>query len=201
MKSNQYSTKVFETTIENESQFVSFMDANYELFKNHLISIKGSLSDAMIKYLNDKPLIFVNNLDLPKAKSARASVAPKSEPKKQEALKADIKKEQKQALKIIDKPLRSGQIIDHNGDILLLERVNSGAKVIAKGSIIALNLVDGDLVSNGEFIIISNSKKSNILFHGVMIDTILLKYKLNKIALKDNKITIESVSKKELTWV
>ena len=202
MKSNQYSVKVFETNIEDEAQFISFIDANYELFKNHLISIKGFMSKDIIDYLNNKHLVFVNNLDLPRAKATKIPfVAPKQEEKVEEKHEKVQIKLKTQALKIIDKPLRSGQTIEHNGDILLLERVNSGAKVTAQGSIIALNLIGGDLVSNGEFIIIPESKKTNILFHGVMIDTVLLKYKLNKIALANNKITVESVSKKELTWV
>lgn len=215
MKSSQYSIKVFETDIEDEKQFISFMDANYELFKNHLISIKGSISDEIVEYLKSKNLVFVNDITLPRSKGSRNSniqpkplakeaVASKQEEPKKEASKqekAQPKVEQKQPLKIIDKALRSGQTIEHNGDVLLFERINSGAKVMAEGSILALNLVDGDLVSNGDFIIIPESKKTNILFHGVMIDTILLKHKLNKIALKDNKITIESVYKKELTWV
>jgi len=103
--------------------------------------------------------------------------------------------------RVINEPLRSGQFIEHNGDVLITERINSGAKVVASGNIIALNVVNGDISSTGDFIVIGNTQKSNIIFQGVQIDNTLLENRLNKIEFIDDEILIKAISKKELTWV
>lgn len=192
MRSNQYSIKVFETAIEDENKFIAFIDANYELFKNHLISIQGIIPQKVLDYFNDKSLKYINNLDLPKAKKTKDNFVM-------------IAQEEEQSnnveCRVISEPLRSGQFVEHNGDVLITERINSGAKVIASGNIIALNIINGDISSTGTFIVIGQTDKSNIIFHGVKIDNTLLENRLNKIELIDDEILIKAISKKELTWV
>jgi len=68
LKSNQFSIKVFETAIEDEDKFITFIDANYELFKNHLISIQGEIPPKVLEYFQAKSLKYINNFELPKAK-------------------------------------------------------------------------------------------------------------------------------------
>ena len=187
MKSNQYSIKVFETKIEDDNKFISFMSTNYELFKNHLILIQGNISKNISEFLNYKSLKYINNLTLPRVKKIETKYIESKKPK-------EIIKEK---LKIVTTPLRSGQILEYNGDVLIFDRMNSGSKVISSGNIIALNIINGDIDSTGDFIIISNTIKSNILFHGIKIDNSLLKEKLNKIEYIDSdNITISSISKK-----
>jgi len=53
-------------------------------------------------------------------------------------------------LKVLTRPLRSGQFVQHDGAILIMERINSGAKIAALGSVIALSVVEGDISSTGE---------------------------------------------------
>jgi len=192
LKSNQYSIKVFETAIEDEDKFITFIDANYELFKNHLISIQGDIPQKVLDFFNDKSLKYINNYDLPKAKKTKDNFVIVEE-KAQEVFKTECR--------IISQPLRSGQEIEHHGDVLITDRINSGAKVKASGNIVALSVVNGDISSDGAFIMMKQSDKSNILFHGVKIDNTLLENRLNKIELVDNEIIIKAISQKELTWV
>ena len=72
MRNRQYSLKVFETTIENEKDFISFFELHYLLFKDHLILIKGDISDTIRKYLNEKQLKFLHNGVLPVGRSRKA---------------------------------------------------------------------------------------------------------------------------------
>lgn len=190
MRSNQYSIKVFETSIEDENKFITFIDANYELFKNHLIVIQGDISQKVIEYFTQKSLKYIQNFDLPKAKKMKDSF-----------VLVHPEEEKEDGCLIVSEPLRSGQYIEHNGDILITERVNSGAKVVASGNIVALNVVNGDMSSTGDFIVIGDTQKSNIIFHGVKIDNTLLENRLNKIEFNDDGIIIKAISKKELTWV
>ncbi|MBN2824691.1 MAG: hypothetical protein JXQ76_05160 [Campylobacterales bacterium] len=193
MKSNQYSIKVFETSIEDEDKFITFIDANYELFKHHLLSIHGDIPQKVQEYFKNKSLKYINNFDLPKAKKVKDNFVMVSLPQESN--------EDKEVCRVISEPLRSGQCIEHNGDVLITDRINSGAKIVAKGNIIALNVVNGDISSLGDFILIGNTQKSNILFHGVKIDNTLLENRLNKIEFVNDEIVIKAISKKELTWV
>ncbi|MEA2029669.1 MAG: septum site-determining protein MinC [Campylobacterota bacterium] len=191
MKSNQYSIKVFETAIEDEDKFITFIDVNYELFKHHLISIQGHIPQKVLDFLNDRSLKYVNNFNLPKAKKIKDNFV----------IVAPQEQESETEYKIISEPLRSGQFIEHSGDVLITERVNSGAKIVASGNIIALSVVNGDISSAGAFIVIGKTERSNIIFNGVKIDNTLLENRLNKIEFIDDEIVIKAISKKELTWV
>ncbi len=72
MQSKQYSVKVLECSIDSEDEFIEFFDINYTLFKDHLIVINGEISNNIRDYLNSKPLVFVNNIKLPKGRSKGA---------------------------------------------------------------------------------------------------------------------------------
>ena len=47
---------------------------------------------------------------------------------------------------------------------------------------------------------LNNSPKANIIFHGVEVDNNLLEDRLNRIELIDDEIVITPVLKKEINW-
>ncbi len=51
--------------------------------------------------------------------------------------------EKKDRLLIVDKPLRSGQKVEHGGDVLVLGDVNKDAQVVAVGNIIIMGALRG----------------------------------------------------------
>ena len=228
MKNKQYSLKILETSIVNEEKFIAFFDANYMLFKDHLISIKGDLSDNVKKYLLDKKLIYVNNMTLPQGRSRKAleeeihihkTPCESEEYKKLEAQLAEERKDNavnQQIAKseiaqlhrklahnftVIDSIIRSGREVNIDGDLLLLNRVNSGATINTTGNLIITKVVEGAVRCNGNFMMITVSPKANIIFNGVEVDNELLTDKLNRIELKNREIFITPVLKKEITWV
>ncbi len=103
-------------------------------------------------------------------------------------------------LKVQDTLVRSGQELTIDGDLLLLNRVNSGATIIANGNLIVTQLVEGSIRCFGNFMMLKASPKANIVFHDVVVDNSLLKERLNRVELKDNEIRITPVLK-ETTWV
>ncbi|SHO81382.1 Probable septum site-determining protein minC [hydrothermal vent metagenome] len=191
MQSSQYSIKVFETQIEDDGKFISFIETNYELFKNHLIVIQGDISQNISEFLDGLNLTYINNINLPKAKKTQDNFI---------IIKEKII-DNNYRLKIINEPLRSGQIVEYEGDILITDRINSGAKLVSNGNIVALNIINGDIICNGDYIIMPQSSRSNILIQGYKINNLLLQHKLNKIEIIDSRVTITSISKKELKWV
>jgi septum site-determining protein MinC len=211
LKGKQYSVKVYETaieTIEDEDKFISFFDINYTLFKDRLIVIQGLVSERLENYLRAKSLKYISNVELPSSRTRKEI--------EQEINEAKLQEEQKQAqleeemhrlssrlhnnLKVLDSMVRSGQELNIDGDLLLLNRVNSGATINVSGNLIITQVVEGSIRCKGNFMMMSNSPKANIIFHGVQVKNELLDQKLNRIELKNNEILITPVLKKEINW-
>ena len=208
MKSNQYSVKVYETTIEDEKKFIEFFDANYTLFKDHLIIIQGDLSKKIRTYLNAKSLTYLHNISLPKGRSRKALEEEFQEERRENAVSMQIAKAELKRLSsrlqnnltVLDRMIRSGLEINIDGDLLLLNRVNSGATLNVKGNLIITNVVEGLIRCSGNFMMLTASPKANIIFHDVEVENELLKNKLNRVELKNNEIIITPVLKKEISW-
>ena len=242
MKNRQYSLKVFETKVEDEEKFIEFFETNYLLFKDHLIHIKGEMSDRICKYLEAKELKFIQDHILPAGRSRKAleeeytlhtkkSVQPVSDHSHDEENKA--LKEELEALRmesgvnlqmaesqvkyleseinkltnklqnnfmVLDTIIRSGRELKVEGDLLLLNRVNSGATIHTTGNMIITQVVEGALRCDGNFMMMTVSPKANIIFNGVEVDNSLLEDTLNRIELKNNEIYITPVIKKEINW-
>ena len=226
MKQRQFSIKVLEVELDNEDEFIEFFDTHGLLFKNHLISIQGQISERIKYYLDEMELKYINNIDLPNAKNVKSvdinkddnKVDKKELEKLEEKLKAqavdcriklqeaqsiihELEKRASRELQVIDEMIRSGREVNIDGDLLLLNRVNSGATVKTTGNLIITQVVEGAIRCDGSFMMLTVSPKANIVFNGVEVDNSLLQDKLNRIELKDNKIYITPVIKKEINWV
>ena len=203
MRNKQYSIKVFETTLKDEDQFIAFFDTNYNLFKDHLLLIHGDLTDRIREYLASKKLHYLNNVILPKGQSRKgiedkiAEQKEQQEQIEQELIKLSDKLQNN--LKVRDTLVRSGQELKIDGDLLLLNRVNSGATLVINGNFIGTQLVEGAIRCYGNFMMLKASPKANILFHDVVVDNLYLKERLNRVELIDNEIRITPVLK-ETAW-
>ena len=197
MKTKQYSVKVFEVVLEDEERFISFFDKNYLFFQNHLISIIGQKNDRIERYLQEKALRYVFNVDIPKKSTpTQTQMTPKIPEEKKQPKEKPIQKN----LQVLDKLIRSGQELNIDGDLLLLNRVNSGGSIIINGTLIITQVVDGSIRCNGNFMMLQASNKANIVFHDVEIDNSFLQDKLNRVELINDEIVITPVLK-EKSWV
>jgi len=226
LKQRQFSLKVLEVEIDNENEFIEFFDTHGLLFKNHLISIKGDISDKIKLYLEEMDFKYINNITLPNGKNVKSVDINQNDNKvdkkelealeeklKSQAIDCRIKLQEAQAiinelekkanreLVVVDDMVRSGREITVDGDLLLLNRVNSGATIKTTGNLIITQVVEGAIRCDGSFMMLTVSPKANIIFNGVEVDNSLLQDKLNRIELKDNKIYITPVIKKEINWV
>lgn len=209
MKSKQYSVKVYETSVTDELEFIKFFDNNYTLFKDHLILIKGECSLKIKKYLDAKKLHYLQNATLPKGRTRKALEAELKMEHAKAAVSAQIAENKvtqltqklQNNLTVLDEIIRSGRELDIEGDLLLLERVNSGATIRTKGNLIITKVVEGAIRCYGNFMMLTASPKANIIFHDVQVDNTLLEDRLNRVELKNNEIIITPVLKKEINWV
>ena len=208
MKNNQYSVKVFETTIVNEEKFINFFEINGTLFLDHLIVIQGKLSKRIKEYLEQKNLKYVHNIELPKGRSRKALEKEFQSQKVENAVSMQMVENELEKLShklqnnltVLDGIVRSGRELIIDGDLLLLNRVNSGATINITGNLIITNVVEGAIRCKGNFMMLTASPKANIIFHGVEVENDLLKNKLNRVELKKNEIIITPVLKKEINW-
>ena len=204
MRNKQYSVKVFETTLTDDNQFISFFNTNYNLFKDYLIVIHGDLSPEILAFLEEKNLHYLNNVTLPKNQGRKAveeQIAVQKEQQlqvEQELVKLSDRLQNN--LKVQDTLIRSGQDVKIEGDLLLLNRVNSAATLTVNGNLIVTQLVEGAIRCYGNFMMLKASPKANIVFHDVVVDNVLLKERLNRVELINNEIRITPVLK-ETTWV
>lgn len=208
MQSNQYSVKVFETTISDETEFKEFFDVNHTLFKDHLILIQGKISDEIKGYLEDKKLQYLQDMNLPKGRSRKAlekefqMLETESVINKQiaEAELEKLSNKLQNNLTVLDGMIRSGRELNIDGDLLLMNRVNSGATINTTGNLIITQVVEGSIRCHGNFMMLTASPKANIVFHDVEVDNALLADRLNRVELKNNEIIITPVLKKEINW-
>ena len=209
MQSKQYSVKVYECSIADEDEFISFFNTNYTLFKDHLILINGELSDTIKDYLNSKSLTFLNNITLPKGRTRKALEEELNIEKRECDIdkiiaKAELEKLSNRLqnnLTVLDEMVRSGRELKIDGDLLLLNRVNSGAVIHTTGNLIITDVVEGAIRCDGNFMILTTSSKANVLFHDVEVDNDFLADRLSRVELKNREIVITPVFKKETNWV
>lgn len=118
------------------------------------ISLKNTTKDELIKELQEKldsPIIknsyFILEPDdtIPKLvlKEIEAVLNSKDIRNIKKANEQIKKQERQSRLLIIDKNLRSGQTVEHQGDILILGDVNKDALVVATGNIIVMGRLSG----------------------------------------------------------
>lgn len=180
MKVKQYSIKVFEINIDSQSSFLTFMDKNIIMLKHYLLYLKGEITPAIEEYLNAHEITYTTHLTL-RGKTHQELVLKQSD------------------LKIIDDIVRSGQDIKVQRDLLVLNRVNSGAKLQVEGNLIITGNVDGMIFCNGDFMLVKTSPKAMIVFNGVEIDGSLLQNKFNKIIFNGEEIIVTPIEK-EPKW-
>lgn len=180
VKVKQYSIKACELTIESEPAFLAFAQKNLVLLQRYLLVIKGAMTPAIEAYLHDNRLSYTTDLNISNASS-------------HEHL-------QKQSdLQIIDQIVRSGQEINVASDLLVLNRVNSGARIRAEGNLIITDVVDGLIECNGEFMLIKTSPKALVVFNGATIEGSMLHNKFHKIRFNGEEIVMSPI-KKEPKW-
>jgi len=208
LQSKQYSVKVYETEIHDEKEFINFFDANHTLFKDHLLVIHGDLSSKIETYLNEKSLKYLHNVNLPKGRTRKALEEELQSEKVEQAVSQEIAQQEldklssrlQNNLTVMDEMIRSGRELNIAGDLLLLNRVNSGATINTTGTLIVTKVVEGAIRCHGNFMMLTASPKANIIFQGVEVDNKLLEDRLNRVELKNNEIIITPVLKKEINW-
>jgi septum site-determining protein MinC len=182
MKAKQKKIRVFDIVVDKEAKFFEFMDKNLLLVKDYLLLVEGEVTPKIKEFLETNGLCFVlsNGCNIKKIDSVETAKttstsekSPALEPSKpQVIIQEQVVYQESPAnkTKVINKPVRSGEVIEHDGDIVVFSRVNSGAKVISEGNISIFETIDGIVEANGEYLILNSIGKGYVVFNGDILD-------------------------------
>jgi len=195
MIAKQKNLRIFELFVEDDESFINYMDKNLLLLKDYLLLINGNLSSTMREYLQEKGCCY-KEIEGCKIK-LRAKEIQKQKPQEKIEIVHYVQDEQEikkdQNTKVIKTPVRSGTIVEHDGDITIFSRVNSGAKVICGGNLSVFGLVDGVVECDGEYMILKEIGNGFAIFNGNIVEKELLDGKLKKISSTEDGLSVEDL--------
>jgi len=169
MKAKQKNIRVFELFIESDDEFFSYMQKNLVLLRDYMLLLRGSVSSEIIDYLNRENICYkeLDNCNIKlQAKEVNSNI-----PKKIELVQyVESSEDKKSDTTVFYKPIRSGVVIEEDGDIAIFSRVNSGAKVSSSGNIIVTGEIDGVVECDGDFMILKNIAKGYAIFNGDILE-------------------------------
>ena len=197
MKAKQKKIRVFDIVIDSEEKFFSYMDKNLILLKDYLLIISGEITDKIKQFLDDNSLcyVFQNECNLKIIEKEKDSKKENNSSfGKVEVLKQVIHDEKIVPTIVINKPVRSGEVIESDGDIIVFSRINSGAKVVSEGNVFTFDVIDGIVESYGSICFIKNINKGHFIFNGDILDKDDFDGNLKKVIKTDEGYQIEDIS-------
>jgi septum site-determining protein MinC len=180
MKAKQKKIRVFDIEIESEDKFFEFMDKNFILVKDYLLLVSGDVTAKVREYLDSNSLCYVlsDGCSIKKIDSKEQKSEPVSQEKQTTSVSPQVivqekvvyQDSQSVGTKVIQKPVRSGEVIEHDGDVVLFSRINSGAKIVAEGNVTVFDVIDGVVEANGDFAILKSIGKGYVVFNGDILE-------------------------------
>jgi len=156
----QFTIRAFEIHIESEDEFLDFFTKNRELLKNYFVILNGVVTKNIENILKEEKILYtIGSLkDNTLVKSSHIQKA---------------KVDNTECSKVFNFPIRSGMEIESDSDIILLKRANSASVIKTKQNFIALDIVEGRVECDGEFMFINASNKALVQFQGENISQYL----------------------------
>lgn len=134
--------KVVELNDQEWGRLEELLSTKRELFEGKLVLLpekwrgKGEILDRFgVSYL----------------KGGRECLKP-TPPAEIKEVKVEVERER--GVKVVEKVVRSGQTIQTDSHLILKNRVNAGARIVATGGVVALEEFEGELIGEGPFLIV-----------------------------------------------
>ncbi len=170
MKAKQKNIRIFDIEIESDEEFFSYMDKNLILLKEYLLLLRGEVTNEIRAYLDENGVCYKEMKDCNIKLNAK-ELKSKDAPQKIEIVQyVEVEEEKRLDTKSIYSPVRSGTIVESDGDIVIFGRVNSGAKVICGGNLSVYEQIDGVVECDGEYMILKEIGKGYAIFNGDILE-------------------------------
>ena len=193
---------VLHVKYESDAELEKFINKNIDFLKNYLLlfdfisnSMKSKLKELKLKHiLNSNLTTFKNENEENLKKQAFESNLTKSKSMENTSIESKNKvQKQENTIKIINRLIRTGEEINNKGDIVILNKVNSASKISSDGNICVYGRCSGDIVCNGEYMILPKQANGKIIFRGDLITSSMLKYELNLIIKERETLNIKNI--------
>jgi septum site-determining protein MinC len=200
LKVEQKSVKVYEIFVEDYNSTISFIDRNYPFLKKSLIKLKNDTTGEISEYLANKSLCEIECKNFIKYKDSE-SLKEKKE-SKQEIKEKEVEVVENNSIKdisskkslVINRVIRAGEDINEDRDIIITNRVNQGSSIKSSGNISIFSNCSGDIICNGDILIIGKVENGNVIFNEIKLDNNKLNSTLMKIIYNnEQEIEIETL--------
>jgi len=196
MKAKQKNLRIFDIEITNDEEFFAYMDKNLILLKDFFLLLSGHISDNILTYLNENKLCFKIseecNIKIPTKQNTINNRVIMSQKRQQAVPVLQVQKEIVKTI-LVQKPIRSGEEIIHEGDVTIFGRVNSAARVIAEGNVEIYGVIDGLVQCDGDYMIIKEVGKGHVVFNGDILDREKFDGKLKKVTIGTQGVIIKDI--------
>jgi septum site-determining protein MinC len=189
MKTKQKNLKVLEVTIDEKSEFFSYADKNYLLLKNFLFELSGNVDSEVREFLDSRNISYVTS-DVFKSQEMFRK---KSSSSLNELLKGKKQKDVKPQKLTIYEPLRSGQEIEEDIDLIIFGRINSGSRVISSKNIEVFNEIDGTVICNGDYLVIKSINSGSVMFRDTILSADDFNGSYKMVYFEDNEVKMKDL--------
>lgn len=195
LKAKQKNLRVFEITVGEHDELVAYIEKNFILLREYLLILDGKITQQTQEYLNSKNLCFLD-----KENCISNTVSNKNSQKNIAASENDdknVQNDQKTSCNshavVYNRPIRSGEEIITDQDVVIFGRINSGAKVITEGNLQLFGDLDGIVQADGNFMLLKKIGLGNAVFNGEILDKDKFDGSLKKITLANGNAVIEDI--------
>jgi len=173
MKTKQKSVRVFEIISDDYEKVVNFIEKKSILLKRFLLVVKTN-NEKIKEYFKNKPfeVRFVKHdfdgsdekleIDEPKVIEKVVEKIIKVPVEVEKIVQKELNSTKTE---IFDKIIRSGFEINSKSKLVFLNRINAGAKIYSSSEIEIFAEVFGNVICDGEYMIVKKCKKGTIIFH------------------------------------
>jgi septum site-determining protein MinC len=208
LKVKQHTLLSFEFTIGDSSfeSFSSYLEKNRELLKNHLIVFKETPSVEVEELLSSESICYINrencSINMRKKRVTPFeidvdSIKPTASDSEEEQSSKQLGVLSSGSSNAFHRPIRSGELIETEGDVTVLSRMNSGSEISAGGNVQIFGIIEGKVECNGSYMIVSRiGEKGNVIFNGIILEKSRFMSKQPKLIKlsTDGKLSIEELA-------
>jgi len=155
----QRTLRIFE--VDNYEKLKNIIQSKYDLIKNHFFLLKEKNEEIENLLKKNNLSYFIENSE---CFTSKKEIIPEIK-----VIEKEIVKKVKSKTVIFDKIIRSGEEIETDDNLIFLQRINAGAKIISRGNVEIYAECEGKVICDGEYLIIKKNKKGTILFKGADI--------------------------------
>lgn len=178
MKIKQKTMRVFEIEAQSGEDIRSYFEKNRDILKEFFLVLKGDDSGAMLTLAYDYGFVGCQAESLPimsLKKEAHDVVIPeKSQEESASALPLEASTQpttlQTKERHLLDRPIRSGEEITRDGDLVVYGRVNSGSKLRIGGNLAVFGTIEGTVICDGEYAMFRDIGQGHLVLQGEIIE-------------------------------